>query len=164
MADYGTVAAFRTYHTARNRDVSSYLDAAVESAKLIASEWIDARYRMSFDGRKVGMRDQVREWPRVGALDANGYVIAAALVPTEVENATYEATLKQLITVGSLSQDWTPTKYKRASVDGAVSVDFTSFSTVREVQTRFAVIDEILSPILTGRGDDAPFSGPAYRA
>lgn len=164
MPDYGTLIGFTTYHTARGRDVSAYIDADVEAAKLIASEWIDSRYRASFGGSKVGSRDQVREWPRTGAMDVHGYNIDSVSIPTEIENAAYEATLKHLTSVGSLSVDWVPPKYKRASVDGAVSVDFAMFDSASDAQIRFKIVDEILAPILTGSGSFASLSGSTYRA
>ena len=164
MAEYGTLIGFAAYHMARGRDTSTYTDVLIEAAKLIASEWLDAKYRTQFDGTKVGLRAQVREWPRTGAMDVNGYSIGSALVPTEIENATYEATLKQLVNNGSLSVDWVPPKYKRASVDGAVSIEYATFDNAAETQTRFKIIDEILAPILTGVGNTSPLSGGLYRA
>jgi hypothetical protein len=164
MDQYGTLSGFRFYHTARDRDTSIYDDTKVEAAKLVASEWLDGRYRSSFPGIKVGMRSQVREWPRNGGVDRDGYAIPAASVPTEVENAVYEATLRQLANPGSLNVDWTPPRYKSASVAGAVSVSYASFSSAADVQTRFSVIDDILAPILTGNGGDAsPLSGSINR-
>lgn len=163
MADeYGTDAGFRTYHTARGSDVVAFTDPAIAAARLVASEWLDSRYKRSFPGLKVGQRSQIREWPRTGAIDSNGYVIVSDSIPTEVENATYEAALRQLISPGSLSVDWTPNKYRRASVDGAVSVDYREFSSAAEVQTQFAIIDEILS-VITCADDSSPLSGGVCR-
>lgn len=164
MADYGTVASFRAYHTARGRDTTSYSDGDIDAAKLIASEWIDNRHRSGFSGTKVGLRDQVREWPRLGAYDIYEYSISSATIPTEIENATYEATLKQLVSPGALSVDFTPSKYKRASVDGAVNVEYFGFVGANEVQTHFQIVDEILAPILTGYGAGSALSGAAYRS
>lgn len=165
MTDYGTVAGFETYHTARGRAdvIAGYDDDDIEAAKLVASEWLDGNYRSSFPGIKVGYRAQVREWPRVGGLDRDGYVIDSGTVPTEVENATYEATLRQLANPGSLSVDWTPAKYKRVSVDGAVSAEYAMFYSAADMQTRYKVIDDILAPILTGCGDVSSLSGSASR-
>lgn len=162
--EYGTNDGFATYHMARGRTVAIYNPADVTAARLVASEWIDARYRSSFAGTKLGQRGQVREWPRVGAVDINSYAIPSDSVPVEIENATYEAAYRQLVTSGSLSVDWTPNVYKRASVDGAVSVEYASFADASDVQTRFKVIDEILAPILTGCGSASPLSGGTYRA
>lgn len=163
MPEYGTVAAFRAYHTARGRVTDEYDDDEVEAAKLVASEWLDGRYRSQFPGTKVGQRAQVREWPRVGGIDRDAYAIPSDTVPTEIENAVYEATLRQLLNPGSLSVDWTPPKYKRASVEGAVSVEYAMFASASDVQTRFAVIDDILAPILTGCGETSSLSGATAR-
>lgn len=162
MDQYGSVASFKTYHNARGRDVTAYGDPAILGALLVASESLDARYQSKFPGFKIGQRAQVREWPRTGGIDIYGYSIAADTIPTEVENATYEMALRQLQSPGSLSIDWTPNKYRRASVDGAVAVEYASISSASEAQTQFNVVDEILGPILTAR-DISPLSGGSSR-
>lgn len=163
MPDYGTVAAFRAYHTARGRDTTAYDDTEVEAAKLITSEWIDAKYRAGWPGLKLGQREQVRDWPRTGGFDVNGDSISSESVPTEVDDATYEGTLRELQTPGALSVDYTPSKYTRVSIDGAISVAYADRSAV-DVQTQFQVIDQILSPILTGYGAVSGLSGKVGRA
>lgn len=155
MASYGTKAAFLAYHLDRTNPTAGYSDAAIAAALLIASEWLDGKYQSLFPGLKVGQRAQVREWPRQGALDRDGYAIASDIPPSEIDAATYEAAYKQLLSPGSLNRDWTPPKYKRASIDGAVSVEYVTFSNASDTQTRFAVIDAILRPILTGGGVSA---------
>ena len=164
MTEYGTVAGFKIYHNVRANEISGHSDAAIDAAKLIASEWIDSRYRLAFPGTKVGFRNQTREWPRLGACDIHQYPIAFESVPTEVENATYEAALKHLVEPGSLSVDFTPSQYRRAAVDGAINVEYFGHTNAVEVQTRFQIIDETLAPILTGTGLGAPLSGPSFRA
>lgn len=162
MDQYGSVASFKTYHTARGRDVAAYGDPAIGAALLVASECLDARYQAKFPGFKIGQRAQIREWPRTGGIDIYGYSIAVDTVPTEIENATYELALRQLQSPGSLSVDWTPNKYRRASVDGAVAVEYASFGSSTDIQTQFNVVDEILGPILTAN-DISPLSGGACR-
>jgi hypothetical protein len=159
MDYYGTAAGFRAYHTARGRDMTAYAsDPTVEAALLVSSEWLDGRYRGVLGGLKVGGREQVRECPRYNWFDVYGKTIASDSVPREMEYAAYEAALKQLVKPGALSIDFTPSKYKRASVDGAVSAEFATFNTSAEAQTKFAVIEQILSPILTGNLNGAGFS------
>lgn len=150
--NYGTIGGFRAYHDDRGNPNLTIDDEDVQSSLLVGSEWLDAVYRSGFPGLKVGQRAQVREWPRVGGTDIYGYAIDASIVPVEIEKATYEAAMRQALTPGSLSKDWTPSKYKRVSVDGAVSVDYVSFANANDIQTRFAIIDQILAPILTGYG------------
>lgn len=164
MLHYGTVEGFKAYHAARGRNVDQFDDdEETAAAMLVASEWIDGRFRTMFPGTKVGMRDQVREWPRVGGTDLNGYVIPSNAVPFEVEAATYEATLRQIIAPGSLSVDWTPPKFKRVSVDGAVSVEYASFAFASDTQTRFALVDEILAMVLTRHSGSSILSGAVNR-
>lgn len=151
MADYyGTVNGYRTYCIARNSLHSNEAEDKILAALLVASEWIDATYRASFPGLKVGLRAQVREWPRTGAQDIYGYAISENSVPTEIENATYEATHREIESQGSLSTDYTPAKYKTASVNGAVSVEYRAFDSAAEAQTRINIVDQILRPVLTG--------------
>ncbi len=161
---YGTRAGYSSYHTARNHSLASHTDARVDAALIVASEWIDAVYRMSFPGLKVGMRSQEREWPREGGMDIYGYAISSASVPTEIINATYEAAYRQIETPGCLSIDWTPSKYKRVSVDGAVSAEYQTFDSIGDAQMRLAIVDQILDPILTGTGADiSKHSGSVLR-
>lgn len=146
---YGTWAGYQTYCTARDLDIAGQDATSFAKDSLIASEWLDAVYRSGFGGRKVDGRDQVREWPRAGAIDQYGYAILSTSVPTEIENAAYEATRRNAVTPGSLSVDYTPPKYKRASVEGALAVEYAMFDSARDAQTRFTIIDQILAPILT---------------
>lgn len=162
-----TVAGFTAYHTARGRDVSgaAFADADdVEASLLVGSEWLDGKYRSLFSGLKINGRAQIREWPRNGAVDVYGNAIAADVEPVEIVNSVYEAAYKDRITPGSLSLDWTPGRYKRVAVSGAVSVEYADFNSVHDLQTRFAIIDQILAPILTGAlADHSALSGGVSR-
>lgn len=150
--NYGTTDGFTAYQTARGRaaEIATYDADETAVALLVASEWIDAIYQSSFAGLKVGQRAQVREWPRYGAVDWYGYAIASDSNPVEVENATYEAALRQLMSPGSLVMDWTPSKYREVNVSGAVDVTYNLFTSASDAQTQFLIIDQVIAPILTG--------------
>lgn len=165
MADvYGDVAGFKVYHIARGRDVDGMADAAINSSLLVASEWIDATYRVGFPGEKVGKRAQVREWPRTDAYDIDDNAIPSDEIPIEVINATYEAAYIQIEAPGSLVINWTPGKYKRVSVDGAISVEYASFMSASDIQTVFVGIDQIIAPVLSASGADfSSLSGAVSR-
>jgi hypothetical protein len=64
---------------------------------------------------------------------------------------------------GVLAVDWTPARYKSASVVGAVSVTYATFNSVLDLQTHFAIVDQILSPILYSGQMSSPLSGPTTR-
>ena len=151
MSYYGTPSGFRTYHTARGRPMTEYDDdTALEALLLVASEWSDGTYGGQFPGIKTGGRDQARMWPRAGAYDKFGYAIPSDSVPVEQISAVYEAAYKEGETSGALLRDYTPSQYKRVSVDGAVSVEYAQFQSAFDAQTRFPVVDHIIAPLLTG--------------
>lgn len=158
---YGTPAGYAAYHAARDNTVPARDALELEADLLVASEWIDARFRASFGGLKLSGRDQIREWERTSAYDIHGNLISG--VPREIEHATYEAAAIHGAAPGSLSVNFTPGKYKSASVEGAVSVEFASFASASDVQTDFARINEILTPILTGTGAGSSLSGTSMR-
>lgn len=162
---YGTVAGFKSYMEGRGKVIPvTWEDDDIEAALLVASEWIDGKYQPSFPGLKVGLRAQIREWPRTGAFDIYGYNLPPDAVPREIENATYEAAFRQASKPGSLTVDFTPGKYKRVSVDGAISVDYTQFTWAADIQTQIAIVDAILYPILTNNGGNfSMLSGASVR-
>lgn len=154
MADefYGAVATFKTYQEARGRDIpATATDPDIQAALLVSSEWIDAAFIGQFSGLKVGGRAQIREWPRSGVVDIYGYAVPSDAVPREVENATYEATLRQILTPGIFFKDYTPGKYRSVSISGAVSVVYATGSAY-DFQTQMPAIAAILYPILFGNG------------
>jgi len=162
---YGTADGFTAYHQSRDNAVPVDVDTdeEKETALLVASEWIDARYRSKFQGWKVGERDQVREWPRRGHIDFYGYLIPDTETPREIENATYEIALRHLNTPGVLSIDYTPSKYDQVSVDGAVSAKFAKFGSAHEIQTQFKTVAEILSGLISERDNSSSLTGDVDR-
>ncbi len=165
MSFYGTFEDFVIYHTARGNDVAGYDQSEVEAALLVGSEWLDAMYASVFGIYKTGGRDQVRYWPQTGYLDRFGYNVVSTEIPTEIQHATFVAAFKQLTSPGALSVDYTPNKYKRVAVDGAVSVEFNNFNSAADAQTQFLLIDQILAPLIGGAmGNVSPLSGKTSRA
>jgi hypothetical protein len=161
---YGTAAGFRAYLSDRGlTNPNAGLDSTVAAKLLVASEWLDATYVALFPGRRTGGSAQEREWPRIGVSDREGYPIASTTVPVQVEYATYEAAHRELDNEGTLSTDYTPSKYTEAAVSGAVSVKFNLFPSAREAQVQIQIVNQILSPILRDNGDRG-LSGGACRA
>lgn len=166
MDAYGTDAGFVAYHTARGRaaTVAAYDDDEIAPARLVASEKLDSDWRSLFPGIRTGGQAQVREWPRTGGVDIYGYGIPGDAVPVLVENATYELTLVQLQSPGSLTISFTPSKYKRVSVDGAVSAEYVTGISAVDMQTDFKIVGDILAPLFSMGGSDmSPLSGGVCR-
>jgi hypothetical protein len=164
MDYYGTVAAFRIYHIARGRDVAAMSDSTVTKALLIASEWLDGRYRSRYAGIKKGDRTQIREWPRSMVVDITGWSIPNDIIPTEVENATYEAAFEESKAAGSLTKNFTPSLYSQVSITGAVHAQFNSNKTAADMQTQYPLVDQAIAPVLMiGSGNASGLSGEGVR-
>lgn len=169
MADfYGTVDGYKEYHNARGRGtiIADQDDDEIAAGLLIGSEYIDGRYGPIWLNShfRTGGRNQERVWPLLAFVDASGYALPSDIVPVEVEKATYEAAFRQVENPGSLMVDYTPNKYKSASVDGAVSVTFAEFYSSADVQLTIPDIDRILQQLISGNnGFSSSLSGDVNR-
>lgn len=159
MDFYGTAAGYTAYHTARGRDVSGQTEPDIEQALLVSSEWLDGSF--DWPGYKVGTREtQTRDWPRSWVHDRDGYLVDHLTVPTEIEHATYEVAYRYLADNTVLSPDFTPEKYKRVTIDGALSVEYRGLDAAA-AQKQFPVLGVILASIIGGRATSALSSGIA---
>ncbi len=150
MTAYGTLVGVDAYHAARGNTTWTGEDAAKDIARLRGSEYIDQAFRSAFPGFKTDLRDQLREWPRSDAYDIEGNYLDSDTVPDEVLNACYEASLRELVSPGSLLPDYTPSgQQKRVKVD-VIEVEFTAPHGVSSVLPIITIIRGILAPVLTG--------------
>lgn len=169
MAKYSntSVQGFTDYMTERGRDIpGTWTEEMIDAALLVASEWIDGVYGRMFAGQKAGGFLQDREWPRTGAYSNTYpvYTFPSDVIPEQIASAVYEAAFRQATNPGSLLVDYTPGKYKRVAIEGALSVEYASFTNASEIQTQFGIIDMILEPLLAATGMNfASFTGVASR-
>lgn len=163
---YGSAAGFSSYHTARGRTIDeSWDDTAIESALLVASEWIDGRYHKKFIGYKTGGFTQTREWPRTTAYTNEDpiYVFANDEIPDILADATYEAAWREINDRGSLFVDFSAAKYNSVTVQGAISVEYNNSLTVQDVQKQIQIIDQILYPVFDIHKMQGALSGGSVR-
>lgn len=157
---YGSITAADAYHLARANAPWAGDDAAKQAALIRASAYIDGKYQFQnacgrweslFSGSKTGARAQPLQWPRTGATDNEGNSIPVDEVPIEIEQATYEAALREIVTPGSLSPDYVATgAIKRQKVD-VLEIEYQAAATTPgTVPTRpvITVVDELVAPLL----------------
>jgi hypothetical protein len=169
MSDhYGTLAGADNYHAERLTAWTGS-DADKTAALVRGSQYVDGiaqkplksgRWVCLFTGNKADGRAQVLQWPRRDAYDNDGSDIGVTEVPIEVEHATYEAALRELIAPGSLSPDYVPaSRVKREKVDvieteyadAPASNGLPSANPSRPVVT---VVLELLAPVMRAGGGD----------
>lgn len=147
---YGTIGSADAYHLARGNTAWTGTDAVKEAAMLRGSEYIDNNFRPLFPGRKAGLRAQVREWPRTWAYDIDLNHIPSSAVPIEAEHASYEAALRELVSPGSLSPDFTPGRQQKSVKVDVIAIEYTGPVGIDSARPILTIVGGILQPILTG--------------
>ena len=151
MADfYGTVVGADAYHLARGNTTWTGDNTAKEVALLRGSEYVDTTFRSDFPGEKTGERAQVREWPRSWADDADGNALDPDEIPIEVENATYEAALRELTSPGALQPDYNPAGQQKSVQVDVIKIEYAAPYGADSVLPIITVIRGILAPLLSG--------------
>lgn len=166
MDHYGTLIDADLYNEARGRAEWGEASTDARTAALVrGSDYIDNAYRESkngcgsgWPGKKSGGRSQLRDWPRLGAVDREGDPIPSDVVPEEVERAVYEAAWRELQEPGSLSPDYVASQLVTREKVGPIEVSYAASAAdgAASVRPVISAIDEILWPILS-RG----YCGPA---
>ena len=149
---YGTDEGFVDYHEARGRTVpaSWVLPGAtvIQSARLVASEWLDASYGGVWIGEPTDGFTQDRQWPRTGAT-TQGYTFPDDITPERVINAAYEAAWQQATKPGAFQTVFNPQKYTSVSIDGAVSIDYNlNMTSVADMQVQLQVVEQLMQPLI----------------
>jgi hypothetical protein len=164
MADfYGTLEGANTYHSDRGNTTWTGDDPTLNIALLRGSEYIDQGYGLQFPGSKVGLRAQIREWPRNGAQDTEGNAIGVSEVPVEAMYASYEAALRELTVPGSLQPDYDPAGQQKSVKVDVIAIEYTAAHGAQSVIPIINIINGILAPILTGGGINTGLAGRAAR-
>lgn len=117
-----SLAYVDAYHLARGNSTWTGTDAAKEEAIRRASEFLTNSYR--WKGYPVNGRDQAQAWPRTYVEDAQGYSVPSDEVPAEVQKACAEIALRELVTPGQMSPDYTPSERVKSERFGSVSFEY----------------------------------------
>lgn len=149
MAGYGTDDGFTAWAAAAGLSVPA---GTVAAARQRGSVYVDGTYGPRFFGTPTGGVDQEREWPRTGATDRFGTVLASTFIPQRVVHASYEAALQELREPGSLSVVGSNASLvKRERVEGAVEVEYQSSGAdtlAAEMTPVMTTIEGLLAPLL----------------
>lgn len=148
---YGTLADADLYAESRGNDAWDGDNDAKTAALIRGSAYIDGRYRSRFPGEKTGGRAQYLQWPRTGALDADGNEIDSLEIPFEIIQATFESAARELATPGSLSPDYIASAQVKREKVGEIEVEYSGSAQSGTLANApvISLIDGILSGLLT---------------
>ena len=88
---YIDVAFFRQYHLDRGTDTTAILDGAAQTGIVLATDYIDNRWRLRFPGQPLVV-GQSTEWPRANVVDSYGNDVLG--LPRELKRACAEYALR----------------------------------------------------------------------
>lgn len=142
MSFYGTVGEADAYHSMRGNDSWSALSTPAKEAALVrAADYIDrffveklasGRYSSLWCGKQV-TTTQPRAFPRDG-VTFYGEAVGDNITPTAIEEASYEAALREASTPGSLLPDYTENTTSGAVVQetvGPLTIKYSDMSKER---------------------------------
>jgi hypothetical protein len=154
MAGYGSDVGFAAYAAENGYTVPS---GTVAAARQRGSAYIDAAYAGRFPGEPSGGIDQERAWPRDDAEDIYGNVVSG--IPTRVINASYEATLLELTSPGSLTILAAESERVRRLKAGSVEIEYaegSAYTTIEGAIPMSSAIEGLLYPLITGTRMELP--------
>ena len=169
MTTYGNVAAFKAYHLARGKSISvSWTDDMINAALLLCSDWLDNQYGDLWSGFPTGGFTQGRLWPRTnaGTNTYPQYIFTTSEIPANIDNAVYEVAFRELTTPGSVQKDYTPNKYNKVSVNGAISVEYNaSVIQSSDLQLQIPIVESLMKPLInpSAQGSFSLYSGGSER-
>lgn len=150
---YGNVEGFKEYFTLRGKGENLYGwdDDKIQSALLVASEWLDSQFETLWIGYKTGGFTQERSWPRTAASTCffPYHLYKNDDIPEQVVKATYEAAYRECNEPDCLDTDFKPSRYKNVSVSGAVSVEYNDLVfSAADSQLEIPVIQKLMEPLI----------------
>ncbi len=155
---YASVEDLNAYGTAYNPPAERVDDVEKERALRRATLWIDASYQGRWKGRRATAL-QALAWPRVGAVDPEGFPITSHAVPRGVVHATIEVATAILegAKLDTRPDQASPVARKRVKA-GPVETE-TEYA-LPSRSPRFSRVDGLLADLLDA---SSPFVGTAVR-
>lgn len=122
-----SVAYVDAYHTARGNTTWTGQTAAKEQAIVRASAFLSNSYRWKgwpVKGRAHADGAQALAWPRAWVTDRYDYPVADDIVPEEVKQACAEIALREIVTPGTMTPDYTPHSRVKMERVGPLAVEY----------------------------------------
>ena len=146
---YVSVTDADAYHAARGNVVWAGDDTTKEAMLRKAASYMDGFYRTRYIGRKRSP-DQALCWPRINAVDVDGWLYPLDVVPRAISQACCEAALRAL--TGDLQPDVVNSGIITYYRDKTGPLEEETHYQGGSVRTRYMALEDILSGVVRGRG------------
>lgn len=156
-----SVAYADAYHTAMGNTTWTGVDALKEGAIRRATAFLSNSYQ--WQGYKRQGRPQALAWPRVDVVDCEGWGVAFDAVPVEIQKATAEVALRELVTPGSMNPDVVASEQVKREKIGQLEVEYLNANTsAQAARPILLIVQDIIGPLLR-KGAGNPLVGEGYR-
>jgi hypothetical protein len=156
-----SVAYADSYHTAQGTSTWTGEDADKETAIRRATEYLSAS--MPWDGLRTRGRNQALAWPRSGMIDRDGNGIDSDVIPVELQKATAEIALRELVEPGAMSPDYTASEAVRSEKIGPMSVEYADVPNSADARRPVLVLVRDLLGAFLRPGASSMISGRVLR-
>lgn len=152
---YWDIASVDEYHIVHtNPSAWSGANSTVKTtALLMATQYLDAVYGEQWQGTR-SRRTQRLDWPRLGIVDRDNFVILSTTMPRNLLEATAELALRHVTETGGLlpdigtdAQDVKRTKDKVGPLESEIEY----FGSGEEFK-QFSIVDRLLEELLEATG------------
>ncbi len=118
---------------------------------------------LPWEGYRSNNRDQALAWPRAGVIDGEGIGIDSDEMPIELQNATAEVALRELITPGAMNPDFTASDQVKREKIGQIEVEYSSAKrNADEARPVLLIVRDMIGSFLKNGGSSSLF-GSTYR-
>lgn len=156
-----------TYHSDRGTSTWTGDDADKEAAIVRATAYLSEKYDWMgyrLKGRQDSEGAQALAWPRQGVIDQEGIYVNTDEIPIEVQKATAELALYELVNPGALDPTYTASGVIKSVKAGPVSVTFendqTHSGSIRPVLLR---VNDLIGQFLKTSSSGNRLSGTSIR-
>jgi hypothetical protein len=156
-----SVAFADTYHADRGNSAWTGDATVKEPAIRRATSYISTAY--TWQGWKRMGRPQSLAWPRTGVIDREGWGVAFDSVPIEIQRATAEVALRELVTPGIMDPDYyAADQVKSRKAGDTQEVYVLSGITAQSSRPILLIVRDLIAPLVK-IGSDNCLVGSAYR-
>ncbi|NLS03616.1 hypothetical protein HGP14_09620 [Rhizobium sp. P32RR-XVIII] len=149
------------YHSAMVNATWTGDVALKEGAIRRATAFLSNSYQ--WQGYKRQGRPQALAWPRVDVTDREGWGVAFDAVPVEIQKATAEVALRELVSPGSMNPDFLASEQVKREKIGQIEVEYLNANaSAQSARPILLIVQDIIGPLLC-KGAGNSLVGSSYR-
>lgn len=158
---YTSLEDFKAYADSVGFDYASYSETQLEQAIRRATKYVDSLGTIRpclWIGVRTKGSQQGLLWPRIGATDSDGNPVMSNEIPSEIIQASQEASFREATSPNSLNPDYVLADTFKSAKVGPLEVEYATSSEAGVIPTKpvIGIIDALVKQFLSCYGNLAP--------